>query len=120
MQYGLTALICARDEIASRRLGRLLSEMGVRSEWTRTARDATHLLATEQFSVLVVDLILPDQDGISFIQGLRDSGCKIPVIGLSLRSSIGPSSTNLHAAVKQAQIVDDLPIPGGPQIITGV
>lgn len=103
MQHRLCALICARDEIASRRLGRLLVERGVHCEWTRTAQDAIRKLALETFDVLVIDLILPDQDGISFIQGLRDSGCNIPVVGLSLRSSVAPSSTNLHAAVKQAQ-----------------
>lgn len=104
MQRGLYAMICARDEIASRRLSRQLVEMGVHCEWTRSAHGAIERLTTEEFDALIVDLILPDQDGISFIKGIRDAGCDIPIIGLSLRSSIKPPCTTLHAAVKLAQI----------------
>jgi len=103
MQRGLYVLICARDEIASRRLSRKLAEKGVHCEWTRTAQEAVERLALEEFDALAVDLILPDQDGISFIHGLRSLGCYIPIIGLSLRSAVVTPSSTLHAAVKLAR-----------------
>lgn len=104
MQHGLRVLICARDEIASRRLGNQLAEMSIRYQWARTAQRATEHLAEGEFNALVMDLILPDQDGISFIHSLRSCGCRIPILGLSLRSSAIPAPTTLHAAVKLARI----------------
>ena len=104
MQRELYVLICARDQIASRRLSRQLAEMGVHCEWTRTAQQAVEQLALEEFDALAMDLILPDQDGISFIQSLRNLGCNIPIVGFSLRSSIRSAVTTLHAAVQRATL----------------
>ncbi|MEE8342686.1 MAG: response regulator [Gammaproteobacteria bacterium] len=102
MQRGLYVLICARDEIASRRLSHQLLEQGVHCEWARTAKAGIARLTSEEFDALAIDLILPDQDGISLIQDIRSLGYNIPIIGLSLRSSVRPALTPLHAAVKQA------------------
>ncbi len=45
-----------------------------------TAEEAKHLLHTEIFSTLLVDVFLPDMDGIQFIAEIQEQGVKTPVI----------------------------------------
>ena len=51
-------------------------------------RTAERLAVESQFDILVVDLGLPDQDGISLILRLRELGLKAPVLILSARRSV--------------------------------
>ena len=54
-------------------------------QWLRRAADAQERLKTEAFDLLLLDLGLPDGDGVDFIHDLRGwSNC--PVIVLSARS----------------------------------
>ncbi|OQX95170.1 hypothetical protein B6I21_06840 [candidate division KSB1 bacterium 4572_119] len=45
-----------------------------------TAEEAKNLLQTEKFSTFLVDVFLPDMDGIQFIAEIQEQGVKTPVI----------------------------------------
>ncbi len=69
-------------------LRRSLQEAGYEVEVAPDARTAERLADESQFDILVVDLGLPDRDGISLILGLRERGLTAPVLILSARRSV--------------------------------
>jgi PAS domain S-box-containing protein len=48
-----------------------------------TTEEAKELLKTEKFSVLLVDILLPDQSGLEFIKEIQDEGDRTPVIAIT-------------------------------------
>jgi len=69
-------------------LVRSLEEAGYQVEAAPDGRTAERLAAEETFEILIVDLGLPDQDGIGLILRLRAMGVRAPVLILSARRSI--------------------------------
>jgi len=82
-------LLLVEDEIDIQGfLRRSLQEAGYEVEVAPDARTAELLAIENQFDILVVDLGLPDRDGISLILRLRELGLKAPVLILSARRSV--------------------------------
>jgi DNA-binding response OmpR family regulator len=74
------------------RLGQFL-ERGLREcaytvRWVRTCKDALDALAESSYDVIVLDLGLPDGDGIDMLRQWRKSGFNEPVLILSARDSV--------------------------------
>ncbi len=82
-------LLLVEDEIEIQGfLQRSLEEAGYEVEVASNARTAEQLAIGSQFDILIVDLGLPDRDGISLILQLRDLGMRAPVLILSARRSV--------------------------------
>jgi two-component system copper resistance phosphate regulon response regulator CusR len=69
-------------------LRRSLTEAGYEVETASDGRGAERLAVESPFDVLIVDLGLPDQDGIALILRLRQLGVSAPVLILSARRSV--------------------------------
>jgi DNA-binding response OmpR family regulator len=69
-------------------LQRSLEEAGYEVKVAPDARTAEHLSVGSRFDILIVDLGLPDRDGISLILRLRELGLRAPVLILSARRSV--------------------------------
>lgn len=69
-------------------LRRSLEEAGYQVETAPDGKTAEKLAAESVFDILIVDLGLPDQDGIDLILRLRQLGVKAPVLILSARRSV--------------------------------
>jgi DNA-binding response OmpR family regulator len=65
-----------------------LAEAGYQVETAGDGRTAENLAIDAQYDVLIVDLGLPDQDGINLILRLRERGVTAPVLILSARRSV--------------------------------
>lgn len=65
-----------------------LADAGYLVEAAADGKTAARLAVDGQFDILVVDLGLPDQDGISLILKLRQLGVQAPVLILSARRSV--------------------------------
>jgi two-component system copper resistance phosphate regulon response regulator CusR len=65
-----------------------LTEAGYQVDAVGDARAAQRLAVDGKHDVLIVDLGLPDQDGITLILKLRQLGVKAPVLILSARRSV--------------------------------
>jgi two-component system copper resistance phosphate regulon response regulator CusR len=65
-----------------------LEEAGYKVDVAADGKTAERIAVEGYFDVLVVDLGLPDQDGISLILRLRQLGVKAPVLILSARRSV--------------------------------
>jgi DNA-binding response OmpR family regulator len=82
-------LLLVEDEVEIQGfLQRSLEEAGYEVEVAPNARTAEQLAIGRQFDILIVDLGLPDRDGISLILQLRDLGMRAPVLILSARRSV--------------------------------
>lgn len=82
-------LLLVEDEIDIQGfLRRSLQEAGYEVEVAPDAKTAEQLAVENRFDILVVDLGLPDRDGISLILRLRELGLKAPVLILSARRSV--------------------------------
>ena len=69
-------------------LQRSLTEAGYQVEAAGDARTAERMTIESMHDVLVVDLGLPDEDGLSLILRLRQLGLRAPVLILSARRSV--------------------------------
>lgn len=62
-----------------------------------TASAATHALSVGHFDAVILDLGLPDQDGIDWLSQLRASGNDMPVLILSARDSVNQRVEGLQS-----------------------
>jgi DNA-binding response OmpR family regulator len=82
-------LLLVEDELEIQGfLKRSLTEAGYQVQVAGDARTAERLAPEEQYDVLIVDLGLPDLDGIDLILRLRRLGVVAPVLILSARRSV--------------------------------
>jgi DNA-binding response OmpR family regulator len=65
-----------------------LADAGYEVDAAKDGRSAIQLASGKKYDVLIVDLGLPDQDGIDLILQLRRSGISSPVLILSARRSV--------------------------------
>lgn len=76
-------LIVDDDSVLRKALADKIKERGYTALEAGTANDANVLIANEKPDALVLDLILPAKDGISYLEELRASGFTEPVVVLS-------------------------------------
>jgi two-component system copper resistance phosphate regulon response regulator CusR len=82
-------LLLVEDEIEIQSFLRSsLAEAGYQVEAAGDGKTAERLAIDGQFDILIVDLGLPDQDGITLILRLRQLGVRAPVLILSARRSV--------------------------------
>ena len=82
-------LLVVEDELEIQGfLQRSLMEAGYRVDAAGDARTAERKAVENMHDALIVDLGLPDEDGISLILRLRQMGLRAPVFILSARRSV--------------------------------
>jgi two-component system copper resistance phosphate regulon response regulator CusR len=87
--YPFMRLLLVEDELDIQSfLRHSLEDAGYQVEAAGDGRTAEQLAIEGVFDILIVDLGLPDQDGISLILRLRQLGVKAPVLILSARRSV--------------------------------
>jgi two-component system copper resistance phosphate regulon response regulator CusR len=69
-------------------LQQALAEAGYQVDVAPDGKTAESLAPANSYDILIVDLGLPDQDGISLILRLRELGIRAPVLILSARRSV--------------------------------
>ncbi len=65
-----------------------LLEAGFVITTARTAADADTLLTEQSFQLVLLDLGLPDRDGIDLLRQWRDQGARTPVLILTARDAV--------------------------------
>lgn len=64
---------------------RFLDENGFRVTTAANAAEARHFLKMVQPDAMIVDVMMPGEDGISLTRALRDEGCTWPIVALTAR-----------------------------------
>src|SRR5574344_570230 len=82
---GEKILIVDDDARLRRLLERFLDEEGFRVRSVENVEQMDRLLARELFSLVVLDLMMPGEDGLSACHRLRAQDNRIPIIMLTAR-----------------------------------
>src|SRR5205807_8322362 len=61
-----------------------------------TVGDALHVLATMKYAAIVLDLGLPDEDGLTLLREIRRKGDATPVLVLTARDGVTDRVTGLR------------------------
>ena len=78
-------LLVEDDPELSRRLSDRLYRAGFAVDTAETAADAADWPDMHRFAAIILDLGLPDGDGISLLTGWRNVGIKVPILILTAR-----------------------------------
>ncbi len=74
-----------------------LTESAYAVDVANTGQDGEHMAATEPYDLVILDVMLPDQDGIQTCKNLRRRGIKSPVLMLTALSTTGDKVKGLDA-----------------------
>ncbi|MEP7102853.1 MAG: response regulator, partial [Burkholderiales bacterium] len=86
MTEALARILVADDEADLRALlQRYLTDQGYAVRTVDSAGPLDKLLARERFDVLVLDVMMPGEDGLSVCRRLRAQGETIPIVMLTAR-----------------------------------
>ncbi len=90
-------LIVEDEALLGRAIERGLSEAGHRCTWTRSGTEGLEMTRQRPFDAIVLDLMLPDLDGLSVLDVLRTGGVHAPVLILTALGSIDDRVKGLDA-----------------------
>jgi len=82
-------LVVEDEERVASFLMKGLRAHGYGVEWARSGRDALRRAVEADVSLVILDLGLPDLDGLEVLEGLRERGTTVPVLVLSARGRVG-------------------------------
>jgi len=84
----VTLLIVEDEERVASFLEKGLRGHGYDVEWARCGREALQRAERPDISFVILDLGLPDLDGLDVLEGLRARGSTVPVLVLSARGGV--------------------------------
>lgn len=90
-------LIVEDEAITADYLRQGLSEAGFVVDLARTGLDGHHQAMTGDHDLLILDVMLPDVDGLRILKTLRDAGRQTPVLFLTARDGVDDRVKGLEA-----------------------
>ncbi|MGX1932896.1 response regulator transcription factor [Microbacterium resistens] len=90
-------LLVDDEEVLTRLVGLALGYEGWRVEAAGTGAEALAALRAERPDAVVLDIMLPDTDGIALLRRMRELAPGIPVLFLTARDSVGDRVLGLTA-----------------------
>jgi two-component system OmpR family response regulator/two-component system response regulator QseB len=90
-------LLVEDDRMIGESLRSALRQSGYAVDWVRDGRAADATLSTERFDVVLLDLGLPQRDGMEVLQTMRARGDRTPVIVLTARDALASRVMGLDA-----------------------
>lgn len=90
-------LLVEDDEMVGDGIRSGLEALGHTSDWVRSAGAADGALAVSRFDVVVLDLGLPDEDGVVLLRRWRKQGKSVPVLVLTARDAVPDRVAGLNA-----------------------
>ncbi|MDM9620860.1 response regulator [Rhizobium sp. S96] len=69
---------------------------GHRVKWCVTLGDATSAVASENYGIVLLDLRLPDGNGLTLLRMIRDSHSTVPIIILTAHDQISDQMEGLR------------------------
>lgn len=81
-------LVIEDDKKAAAYLQKGLTENGFVVDAANTGRDGLHLATTENYDLIILDVMLPERDGWSVLEDVRRGGRQTPVLFLTARDAV--------------------------------
>jgi two-component system, OmpR family, response regulator len=92
----MSLLVVEDEQRVASFLGKGLRAHGYTTEWVETGQDALQRLLKPGISLVILDLGLPDLDGLDVLERLRQRGSAVPVLVLSARGRVHDRVTGLN------------------------
>jgi len=73
-------LVIDDDEKICRATGRLLTRFGCRVRQATAGKEGLELVAQEAPDLILLDLVMPEMNGIQFLELLRENNPDLPVV----------------------------------------
>ncbi|HCF7198300.1 TPA: response regulator [Pseudomonas aeruginosa] len=90
-------LLTEDDDLIASGIVADLNAQGLTVDRVASAADTQALLQVARFDVLVLDLGLPDEDGLRLLQRLRQQGVDLPMLVLTARDAVTDRVAGLQA-----------------------
>jgi DNA-binding response OmpR family regulator len=84
----MRVLIAEDDEIIGDRLRRALVKEGFIADWVQNGQMALDHLRSQEYALVILDVMMPVRDGWSTCQAIRDSKNPIPILMLTAKDAI--------------------------------
>jgi len=84
----MNILLIEDDAVLADGLSHTLGNSGYLLSWANTAGYAEQLVDAQDFDLIILDLGLPDRDGLELLRRLRQRKIAVPIIILTARDSI--------------------------------
>ncbi|HDY7614177.1 response regulator [Vibrio vulnificus] len=81
-------LLIEDDTLLGQSMVTSLSRHGYTVDWLEKGSGVTSALKTEEFTAVILDLTLPDIDGLDVLRNIRSAGFNLPVVILTARDDI--------------------------------
>jgi len=93
----MRVLLVEDDRMIGESIRSALRQDGSAVDWVRDGRSAESCLGTEQFDLVLLDLGLPQRDGIEILRAMRARHDQTPVIVLTARDALPDRVAGLDA-----------------------
>ena len=90
-------LVVEDDSILGRALQEFLTSQGYAVDWLTLGAEATPTLTLHHYDLLILDLNLPDMDGLDLLKRLRSERNPLPVLLLTARDGLSDRVAGLDA-----------------------
>lgn len=90
-------LVVEDDLVVGRALRQGFTEANFVCEWARDGQRGLDLARSQQFDVIVLDLLLPQRNGMDVLRELRQSGIQTPVLLLTALGTVAERVAGLSA-----------------------
>ena len=90
-------LLVEDDRMIGESIRTALRQDGSAVDWVRDGRSAESTLASEEFDLVLLDLGLPQRDGLEVLRAMRSRRDQTPVIVLTARDALADRVTGLDA-----------------------
>ena len=102
----MNLLVIEDDQALGKAIQRGLVEACHRCQWVRSGKRGLDEAQSQQFDAIVLDLMLPDLDGMAIMKSLRDKGIPTPVLILTAMSAVedrvsGEFSARFHRELQE-------------------
>ncbi|MBI5716908.1 MAG: response regulator transcription factor [Burkholderiales bacterium] len=91
----MRVLLVEDDRMIGESLREALRQHGMAADWVRDGRAADAVLASERFDAVLLDLGLPERDGLQVLASLRARGDTTPVIVVTARDALADKVAGL-------------------------
>lgn len=80
-------LLVEDDALLGDGIRKSLGHLGFAVDWLRNGREAESALGTEEYAAIVLDIGLPERDGLAILQSARARGVHSPILMLTARDA---------------------------------
>ena len=91
-------ILLAEDEKSlSKAVIKILEKNNYTADPVYNGRDALDYILSGNYDVVILDIMMPEMDGITVLKRIREAGCSLPVLILSAKSEVDDKVSGLDS-----------------------